>query len=198
MNKDVVELVANARKKWGRVKVDVGCGIQPRGEDFITVDKCAGEKLNVAGNITQQDGTVVQGLVEVDIKADLKAEMWELPFGDGTVDELWCSHALEHVPMAKVIPSLKEFQRVMRIGARAIITVPNFDYIAKYWLLGQNRQWAEAMVMGRQDSPGEFHQSCFNAELLRGDLQGIGFEVKVLKLVWTHDQECLQAVAVKK
>ena len=197
MTQEVVALVANARQKWGAVKVDLGCGLYPRGEDFITVDAHAGEKMTVQGDVPQPDGTVAQGMVEVELKADIKAEMWQLPFGDGTVDEIWCSHALEHVPMAKVIDSLKEMHRILREGGRAIVTVPNFDYVAKYWLLGQNRQWAEWLVMGMQNTEGEYHRSCFNSDLLQGDLKGVGFQIKVLKIVWTHNQECLQAVAVK-
>jgi hypothetical protein len=53
------------------------------------------------------------------------------------------------------------------------------------------------MVVGLQNNEGEFHKSCFNAALLRGDLTNVGFEIKVLKLVWTHNQESLQAICVK-
>lgn len=175
------ELAASYRKKWGKVKLDVGCGPYPRGEDFITLDKHVGEMM---------DGK--------EIKADFEADMWELPFEDGQVDEIWCSHALEHVPPLKVIETLKEFNRVLRAGGRCIVTVPNFDYVAKYWLLGQNRQWAEQMVFGQQQTDGDIHRSCFNSETLKGDLEGCGFDLKVLKIVWTHSQESLQAVAVKK
>lgn len=181
MKELAAKLVSEFKTKHGRVKVDIGCGAYPRGEDFITVDKYAGETVN-----------------GIELKADLKADMWELPLDDGVVDEIWCSHSLEHLPAAKVPLALNEFARILRKGGRAVITVPNFDYIAKYWLLGQDRRWAEALVMGLQNTDGEYHKSCFNSELLRGDLEGCGFEVKVLKLVWTHNQECLQAVAIRK
>jgi predicted SAM-dependent methyltransferase len=193
----VAELVAGARERWGRVKVDVGSGLQPRGEDYLTVDAMAGETVKRQTKVDQGDGTMADAVVELEIKADLRAEMWALPFEDGQVDEIWNSHALEHAPRGRVVDALKEFHRVLRPGGRLIVTVPHFDYVAKYWLLGANRDWAEAMVFGMQDSEGEYHRCAFNAELLRGDLVGCGFEVRVLKIVWTHGQECLQAVALK-
>lgn len=168
----VETLVAEFRSKWGSVKIDVGAGDYPRGEEFITVDK-------------HHEGAMV------------RAEMWELPFKDGGVDEIWCSHALEHVSMAQVSPTLKDFLRVLKVGGRLILTVPDMDYIAKYWLLGQDRSWAEKMIFGQQNHAGEFHKCGFNAELLQGDLRGCGFEIKVLKVVQSHSQQGLQAVAIK-
>jgi SAM-dependent methyltransferase len=114
----VQRLVQMYAQRHGRVKVDVGCGLWPRGEDFITVDRHAGDLVKVPGPVPQADGTVVQGLVETPLKADVRSDMWDLPFEDGSVDEIWCSHALEHVPMAKVIETLKEFARVLRPGAQ--------------------------------------------------------------------------------
>jgi predicted SAM-dependent methyltransferase len=135
--------------------------------------------------------------VDVEGTPDVKAPMWDLPFADGSIDDIWCSHTLEHAPINKVVSALKEWHRVLRRGGRLIVLVPNFDYVAKYWLTGPDRPWAEAMVFGQQTSEGEFHRSAFNSQLLRGDLEGVGFEVKRVELRWTHNQETLQAVAVK-
>lgn len=153
------------------LRLDIGAGAQKRGEEFLGVD-------------------VVDG-------ADVKAEMWALPFGDGSVEEIWSAHALEHVAARKVPETLKEWFRVLRPGGRAIVSVPNFDYVARYWLTGPDRAWAEAMVYGLQTHEGEFHRSAFTAAVLRGDLEGVGFEVKRVEIRWTHNQETLQAVAIK-
>jgi len=131
------------------------------------------------------------------VDADVIAAMWELPFKDGEVHSIWSSHSLEHAPMAKVPVTLAEWFRVLRPGGRAIVQVPNFDYVARYWLTGGDRVWAEQMVFGTQANDGEFHRCAFTAALLRGDLQAAGFEVKRVELRATHGQETLQAVAVK-
>lgn len=153
------------------LKLDIGAGDFRRDADYKTVD--------------------VHG------EPDVRADMWELPFGDGEVDEIYSSHALEHVPMAKVPETLKEWLRVLRKDGRLELLVPNFDYIAKYWLTGSDRGWAEAMVFGMQKTEGDFHRCAFTPALLRGDLEGVGFVVKRIEVCWTHNQESIKAVCRK-
>lgn len=128
---------------------------------------------------------------------DILADMGDLPFVDDSVDAIWASHVLEHCAMGKVPGVLAEWLRVLKPGRRAIIRVPDFDYVAKYWLTGPDRSWAEAMVFGLQSDEGEFHKAAFTASLLRGDLEGVGFTVDRIEMRWTHNQETLQAVAHK-
>lgn len=153
------------------MKLDIGGGYEKRGEDYVGVD--------ITGN------------------PDVKANMWDLPFQADSVQSIWSSHTLEHCPRKKVTGTLKEWLRVLRPGGRLICTVPNFDYVAKYWLTGENREWAEAMVFGFQDNDGDYHRTAFTHGLLRGDLEAAGFDVKRVELRWTHNQETLQAVAIK-
>jgi predicted SAM-dependent methyltransferase len=152
------------------IKLDIGGGTYKRGDEYTSVD--------------------IQN-------ADVIATMWELPFKDNSVDEIWSSHTLEHAPMGRVSVTLKEWLRVLKLNARAIISVPNFDYVAKYWLTGEDRGWAEAMVFGHQANDGEFHKCAFTGALLRADLEGAGFVVKRIELRWSHSQETLQAVCIK-
>ena len=128
---------------------------------------------------------------------DIKGSATELPFEDGTVDAIWCSHVLEHLAVSDIPVALGEFLRVLAPGRRAIIRVPNFDYVAKYWLTGPDRGWAEAMVFGQQTGEGEFHKSAHTAGSIRADMEAAGFEVLRVEMRWTHNQETLQAVARK-
>lgn len=154
------------------IRLDIGAGDQPRDpERFTTVD--------VEGN------------------PDVKAHMWDLPFPDNSVEEIWSSHALEHVPVAKVPETLKEWMRVLKPGARAIISVPNFDYVAKYWLTGADRPWAEAMVFGLQRNEGDFHRCAFTNQVLKADCEAAGFDVRRIEIRWSYNQETLQATCVK-
>jgi len=128
---------------------------------------------------------------------DIEADMGDLPFVDSSVDAIWASHVLEHCPMAKVPAVLTEWLRVLKPRKRAIIRVPNFDYVAKYWLTGEDRTWAELMVFGLQTSEGEFHRAAFTPSLLRADIEAAGFVCDRVEMRWTHNQETLQAVAHK-
>lgn len=193
----IPELLEKFRAKWGKVKLDVGCGAEPRGEDFITVDRYVGSPVHVRRLVKQDDGTMAEVVAPEPLTADIQADMWDIPVPDASIDEIWCSHALEHVPMRQVPAALKEFLRILKPGARAIIQVPNFDYVARYWLTGGDRPWAEQMVFGLQDHEGEFHKAAWNSLLLRGDCEGVGFEVLRIEMRWTHNQETLQAVCKK-
>jgi predicted SAM-dependent methyltransferase len=154
------------------VKLDIGGGKNKRDADYIAVDSHG--------------------------EPDVKALMWALPFKEGSVDSIWSSHTLEHAPHGKIVDTLREWLRVLRPGGRAIVQVPDFNYVARYWLLGPDRAWAEAMVFGLQTNEGEYHRSAFTADTLKGDLEGVGFEVKRIEMRSTHSQMTLQAVAVKK
>jgi predicted SAM-dependent methyltransferase len=153
------------------LRLDIGAGQYRRGEEFTTVDAFG--------------------------EPDVKAEMWDLPFEADSVEEIWCSHALEHVACANVSKTLAEFLRVLRPGGRAIIQVPNMDYIARYWLTGPDRHWAEQMIFGLQTTDGEYHKSAWTNMVLEADLKGAGFDVQRIEIRWTHNQETWQAVARK-
>lgn len=127
-------------------------------------------------------------------EADIQADMWDLPLLDASVEFIWSSHTLEHAPMVKVPATLKEWYRVLKPGARGIVQVPNFDYVARYWLTGADRRWAECMVFGTQENDGEFHKCAFTNQTLRADLEAAGFEVLRVEMRSTHNQETLQAV----
>jgi predicted SAM-dependent methyltransferase len=152
------------------VKLDIGGGTNKRDEDFISVD--------------------IQN-------ADVKAEMWDIPYEDNVIDFIWSSHTLEHVGIYRINQTLKEWFRILKPGHQAIIQVPNFDYVAKYWLTGPDRPWAEAMVFGHQAHEGEFHKCAFTAMSLRADIEAAGFEVERVEMRWSHNQETLQAVCKK-
>jgi predicted SAM-dependent methyltransferase len=155
----------------GIVKLDIGGGKYKRDEDFTSVDINGG---------------------------DVEAEMWDLPYEDNSIEFIWSSHTLEHSGIYRVSQTLKEWFRVLKPGCQLIVTVPNFDYVAKYWLIGSDRVWAEQMVFGHQADEGEYHKCAFTNATLRADLEAAGFEVERIEIRWTHSQETLQAVCKKE
>jgi predicted SAM-dependent methyltransferase len=157
-------------KVKGIVKLDIGGGTNKRGDEYTSVD-------------------ILNG--------DVKAEMWKLPYENDSIDFIWSSHTLEHSGIYKVAETLKEWFRVLIPGHEAIIQVPNFDYVAKYWLIGEDRAWAEAMIFGLQVHEGEYHKCAFTSASLRADLEAAGFTVLRIEMRWSHNQETLQAVVKK-
>lgn len=72
----------------------------------------------------------VIGFINIDIDLTTKPDILRniekgLPFDDNSVDEIKCSHTLEHIKDLNFV--LKEFYRVCKNGAKITITVPLMD-----------------------------------------------------------------------
>ena len=92
-----------AKKKHDRIlKLDLGCGPNPR-DGFEGVD---------AIDFGQPH------------KHDLR-KAW--PWKDGTVEEVYCSHFLEHLTGAERVHFFNELHRVMVPGGKATIIVPHWS-----------------------------------------------------------------------
>ena len=151
-------------------------------------------KLDIGGGTYKCDPS----FTSVDIQGgDITSRMWDLPFADNSIEFIWSSHTLEHAEMNKVLPTLKEWFRVLRPGGAMIVRVPDFDYVAHYWQTGPDRVWAEMIVFGNQAHEGECHKCAFTATSLRRQLTEAGFGVRTMETVWSHSQETLQAVCLK-
>lgn len=130
-------------------RLDMGSG-EYRYKDFTTVDLYAKE-------------------------ADIKADMGDLPMiADNSVEEIWASHCLEHIPPERVQPTLKEWIRILKPGGTAQIIVPDLDDACREWL--QRTPLALSMIYGSV-GPGQAHFHGWGAIDLRDELAVAGFEV---------------------
>lgn len=85
-----------------RIKLDLACGKNKK-KGFIGVDVWEG----------------------ADLVCDLESFPW--PFENDSVDEVFCSHYIEHVP--NLVSFANELHRIMRPGARATIVAPYYSSI---------------------------------------------------------------------
>jgi SAM-dependent methyltransferase len=93
------------------VKVDLAAGLNKKGEDYIGID------------YVKVDG--------IDIVHNLNTYPW--PFEDNSVDELFCSHYVEHIPHDIFNPTdtrdgliqfMDECYRILKPGGKLTIQVP--------------------------------------------------------------------------
>lgn len=54
--------------------------------------------------------------------ADVKADICDLPFREGTYDVIFCNHVLEHIPDDQ--KAMQELYRVLKPGGMAILQIP--------------------------------------------------------------------------
>lgn len=112
------------------MKLDLGCGKNKR-EGFIGVDR------------RKFDG--------VDVVTDLR-KLW--PWSDGEVEEVHCSHFLEHLTAPERIHFVNELWRVLKVGGKAAIITPHWcstraygdlthqwPPVSEFWFYYLNKQW---------------------------------------------------------
>jgi predicted SAM-dependent methyltransferase len=129
--------------------------------------------------------------------ADIDAPLWDLPYADGTAEEIRCFHALEHVPAARVAPTLLEWWRVLAPGRRLRVEVPDLDWVCRRWLENPDTDGLN-YIFGNQADEGQFHQTGFVEKTLRAALSEAGFIEISIESVWSHAAECLRAEGWKR
>ena len=117
-------------------RLDIGCGDTPR-EGFTGIDR----KL----------GTEAYPLSD---------------YADGSVDEVYASHVLEHFPHADAQDVLNEWVRVLRPGGKLSVAVPDWDRIVEAYQHGCNFS-LEQVVYGGHVDENDVHHSMYNASGLR-------------------------------
>lgn len=114
-------------------------------------------------------------------------EAYPLPYADGSVEEIYASHILEHFPAGNTQNVLDEWARVLKPGGRMRIAVPDFAVIAKAYVAGLDVPIGP-YVMGGQIDANDFHKSLFDEAGLRWQLEKAGL-VGIQK--WKSDnQDC--------
>lgn len=100
-------------------------------------------------------------------------------FSDNSCAEVYCSHVLEHVAAAEMIPTLKEIRRIMTPGGRLYISVPDLDVICHLLLSPQlgveKRYHVMRMLFGGQIDAFDFHKVGLNIAFLSNFLEQAGF-----------------------
>jgi predicted SAM-dependent methyltransferase len=134
------------------VRVDLGCGSSCRVDDkgkFIGVD------------IAQCDG--------VDIVHDLTVTPW--PFKDNSIDEVFCSHFVEHLSGEQLIRFMEELYRVTKPGSIITILAPYYSsmratqdpthksFISEASFLYYNKVWREQNKLEHYDINCDFNYS---------------------------------------
>lgn len=135
----------------------------------------------------------IEGRLHVDsdpraAHVESRASAWALPFDDAYATEIVAIHVLEHVPPPMLVPTLREWHRVLAPGGVAHVHVPNAPQLMdafqrarlpeKWALMGAiNGMYADP---ARTRSPDELtasadHQVMFDWEVLSWALSQAGF-----------------------
>jgi predicted SAM-dependent methyltransferase len=95
------------------VRLEIGAGEKPHPDYDLHVDLLA--------------------LPDIEVRCGID----RLPFGTGSLDALRANHVLEHQSYELISPTLREWARVLRPGARVDIGVPDARFVATQWVHGE-------------------------------------------------------------
>jgi ubiquinone/menaquinone biosynthesis C-methylase UbiE len=147
-------------------------------------------KLNLGAGNTKIDGFISVDLY--DDKADIRADICELPFEDESIDEIVAYQVIEHVPYNKSQQMFDEMYRVLKVGGTAKVETPDISVIAKrivdtgeisdntiYNLVGEYyRPWDKDRYEDWEHNAASIHRNPWNEYRLRSICEPLGFSLE--------------------
>lgn len=146
--------------------------------------------------------SVIPGFTSVDLydeKADIQADICELPFEDNTAEEIVAYQVIEHVPYWRSEEMFKEMYRVLKPGGTAIVETPDIDVIAIsileeglqdkwiYSLVGEYyRPWDKDRYDDWDNCAAAIHRNPWNFDRLKSMCEPLGFSLE--RLPWEQSQ----------
>lgn len=155
--------------------------------------------IDVGGAKTRNDQGGKWKIVDIAKSADYTVDLnkGKLPFKDGEVMYIYCSHTLEHLEPIVIGPMLLEFKRILNKKGIIRIAVPDCELAIKWYLKNSGKlrdaknpskkPYIPATPMGYltcwfyTDARG--HRMGFDWELLRVYLENAGFS-KITRKKW--------------
>jgi len=130
-------------------------------------------KLNLGGGLQKR-----AGYINLDRK--LGSEVYPLDYEDGSVDEIYASHILEHFSHKEAPHVLAHWASKLKIGGKIRIAVPDFLWIID----NQTNRLAEAYLMGGHQDENDYHKSIWTERKLR-DVMAYAGLTEIVK--WESD-----------
>lgn len=128
-----------------------------------------GRKLNIGSG-----ETTVPGFEPWDVKNGKPG--WPLQLADGSVEEIYASHVLEHWPYELTGAVLKDWFRVLEPGGRLRVAVPDFQLVVEAFIRQDHGAKVEGWILGGHTDPNDKHAALFTEQKLRQLMEGVGFE----------------------
>lgn len=140
------------------IRIDIGCGKNKK-EGFIGVDQYAIPGVDVVVNLVEpNEGYISKTKNGVAAQIPLtRFKRW--PWADNSVEEVHCSHFIEHLTAVERVFFMNELHRVMKPGAKATIIAPHWcsnraygdmthqwPPVAEMWFYYLSKEWRDKEV----------------------------------------------------
>ena len=180
------------------IKLHIGCGLDFK-EDDINIDIESKESL-----LARYEGTenvIFKSFQEKGIEI-YNYNIFDLPYGNHTVDEVLCNAFLEHLDFVEERKFFFEIKRILKSGGLFKFSVPDFEWVVKEWVKA-NDDWKDfyytdkgehwfgqknrsldtrwgyliAAIFGNQNGVGQYHKNGYTRQKVNAMLAKIGFQI---------------------
>ena len=116
-------------------------------------------RLHIGGEEIKEGWKILN--IQKKLGVDFIGDITDLSqFDDESVEEVYASHVLEHVGIAKKSSTFNGIHRVLKKGGKFYISVPNLETLAKVFLQlpeGEEKFTIMMMIYGGQTDCHDFH-----------------------------------------
>ena len=140
-------------------------------------------KLHIGG-MEKKEGWKILNIQKNDGRekhVDLVGDITDLSqFDDGSIEEIYASHTVEHIDNNDVQKTLKGIHRVLKDGGKFYVSVPDMDILCKLYLDSKlqlkDKIEVMRMIYGGQIDKFDFHYFGWNLQFMNDYLINSGFK----------------------
>lgn len=102
----------------------------------------------------------------------------DLDYPEGSVDEIYTSHVVEHLSRAELLEALPRWHQALRPGGLLTVEVPDAEAIMRRLLAARREEDKDLfyyLLFGTQEREGEFHKGGYTFARLARLLEAAGF-----------------------
>lgn len=151
-----------------------------------------------------------------------KGTLTEMPFADGSADEILAEHIFEHMDFREEPKAWQECYRVLKTGGRLVMEVPDFEWVCRTFLAAQDdfkdfyqvgaidhyfgngraldQRWSivTTMIFGNQNGGGQYHKTGYTEAKIRKIAAMMNFSVDSMKFYDNKGGQAIRVTLIKK
>lgn len=108
-------------------------------------------------------------------------------YSEGSVDVIYACAILEHFTRWEYVGVLQRWNDLLRPGGILRISVPDFEALTNYYKKCGDIRKLIGMFYGGQDYKENFHHMCWDFNMLKEDLENVGFK-DIHKYDWRNTE----------